>query len=171
MGPADMTARRGGGLGWGMVEFPLSGDVTQAINPFTWWINGGQQAGFININASRTDDPALERRIVRDVASYGRQLGRIIEALDVLVARQPTEALTAAEQDALRAFTRLAGEIAAIKDRSPLTLSRVDAMIADVRQLERTDPDLHRELVARITGALGPEGRTASGPEPGPAPA
>jgi hypothetical protein len=150
-----------------MADFPLSGDVTQAFNPFQWW---GQQNGFININTSRTDNPAMERRIVEQVASYGRQLGRIVDALDVLVSRVPDTDLTPAERDALRAFSRMAREIDTVKGRPPaVTLSQVDALIDDVRDLARTDPDLHREVVDRITAALGAAGHTTSVPAGGPA--
>ena len=145
-----------------MVELPLSGDVTQAFNPVQWW---GQQTGFININTSRTDNPAM-------VASYGRQLGRIVDALDVLVSRLPATDQTAGERDALLAFSRMAREIAAVKGGPPaLTLSQVDALIDDVCDLARTDPGLHREVVHRITAGLaGPPvpGRTASEPAAGP---
>jgi hypothetical protein len=139
---------------------PLSGDVSQAINPFTWWIRGSQQTGFININTSRTDNPELERRIVEDVASYGRQLGRIIDALDVLVAHLPADGRTPDEQDALRAFTDLAGRIATVKEQeSPtrLTLANVDRLINDVRSLKRRDQALYEELSARIRAAFPPD--------------
>jgi hypothetical protein len=135
---------------------PLSGDVTQAINPMSWWNWGTQQAGFININAARTDNPELERRIVEDVASYGRQLGRIIDALDVLVAHAPVEGMTAPERDALRDFSALAGAIAKVKDRErpALTRANVDRVIEEVQALERHDADLYRDLVARIRAAF-----------------
>jgi hypothetical protein len=60
--------------------WPLGGDVTQWIR--TSWIKSlSDQTGFININNVRAGDPEAERRIIEDVASYGRQLGRIMEAL------------------------------------------------------------------------------------------
>jgi hypothetical protein len=140
-------------------QFPLSGDVTQAFNPFTWWVQGGQQVGFVNINASRTEDPELERRIVSDVASYGRQLGRIIDALDVVVAKLPADQLTAGEQDALRAFSHLAGQIAEVKERqrpAPLTLARLDRLIDDVQALKRVNSRLYDDMVKRIQAAFPP---------------
>jgi hypothetical protein len=64
--------------------WPLGGDVTQWIR--TSWIKSlSDQTGFININNVRAGDPELERRIIEDVASYGRQLGRMMEALDVVI--------------------------------------------------------------------------------------
>jgi hypothetical protein len=56
---------------------PLSGDVTQDIAPSI-----GGQLGLLNINATRSCDPELEQRIITEVASYGRQLGWLVEAVD-----------------------------------------------------------------------------------------
>jgi hypothetical protein len=150
-----------------MGESPLSGDVTQAFNPVNWW---GQQAGFININTSRTSNPAMERRIVEQVASYGRQLGRIVDALDVLVARTSTADQTACERDALRAFSQLAAALRAVKGDPPgLTLSRLDALLGEVSDLARTDPALHRAAVRRINASLAADAaRTAIGPASSP---
>jgi hypothetical protein len=136
---------------------PFSGDVTQAINPWSWWFRGSQQTGFININNTRTDNPELERRIVEDVASYGRQLGRIIEALQVVVAHLPAEELTPAERDAVRSFTQLAEGIAAVTAAaapSPPTVAKLDRCLADIEALKSTDPDRYADLVARIRSAF-----------------
>ncbi|MDX6644716.1 MAG: hypothetical protein QOK40_443, partial [Miltoncostaeaceae bacterium] len=83
-------------------KWPLSGDVTQAINPWSWWLGSlSQQTGFININAVESGNPALERRIIEEVASYGRQLGWIIEAMEVLIERAGTDGLDVVERGAL----------------------------------------------------------------------
>ena len=70
--------------------WPLSGDVTQA---WATWTRMMGQWGLININVGGhgTSVPALERRIVDEVASYGRQLGRISEALEALIEATVTE--------------------------------------------------------------------------------
>jgi hypothetical protein len=63
-----------------MPEFrlPLSGDVTQAINPWSWFFRTvGNQLGLININLGKSSDPELEQRIVNEVGTYGKQLGQI----------------------------------------------------------------------------------------------
>jgi hypothetical protein len=145
---------------------PFSGDVTQAINPWSWWIRGSQQAGFININTSRTDDPDMERRIVENVASYGRQLGRIVEVVQVLVAQLPTGELTPAERDAVRSFTEMAERIAAVKDAAaaaPPTVAKLDRFIADIEGLRSTDPDRYRDLVDRIRTAFPADGGQPAG--------
>jgi hypothetical protein len=50
----------------------------------SWTFNSqGGQFGLVNINLGKSADPDLEQRILDDVGSYGRQLGRIGEALEV----------------------------------------------------------------------------------------
>jgi hypothetical protein len=67
-------------------RLPLSGDVTQSINPLAWFVRwAGNQFGFININLGRSSDPDTEQRILDEVGSYGKQLGRIGDALRVLM--------------------------------------------------------------------------------------
>src|SRR5919201_1534574 len=100
---------------WGL-RAPLSGDVTQDID--TSLIRSvGDQLGFININTSQSADPELERRIVTEVAGYGRQLGRILDALDVLVRHDRSPELSADERHALDELQALHAEIAATKAR------------------------------------------------------
>jgi hypothetical protein len=137
-------------------QFPLSGDIIQDINPINWWIKGGQQIGFINIRGSRAGDVSLERTIVEDVASYGRQLGRIIDVLEVLVARRPDD-LTDSEIVAVDAFCDLAREIAAVKEasRPQGVLAAVDRTITEVQAQQRRNPKLYKEAVARFHAAFG----------------
>lgn len=66
------------------ISMPLSGDVLQTINPWTIWLkNWNQQLGFINITNVESSDYKVEKSIIEDVASYGKQLGLIIEALEL----------------------------------------------------------------------------------------
>ena len=64
-------------------KLPLSGDVVQSINPFTAFMTGGQ-FGLININLGQSSEPDVEADVLSDVATYGKQLGRIGDALIVL---------------------------------------------------------------------------------------
>ena len=70
-------------------ELPLSGDVNQWFRAI-WepWTNWMGQLGFVNINIGATSAPDVEEQIVTQVASYGSQIGRIADALDVLIAQQ-----------------------------------------------------------------------------------
>src|SRR2546430_10339923 len=86
-----------------VLRLPLSGNVTQSINPWTWMFNPvGSQVGLVNIELGQSSNPAVEEEVLSDVASYGKQLGRIEDALLVLLAHfHPERELTADEQKAL----------------------------------------------------------------------
>ena len=102
------------------VRLPLSGDVTQAINPWTDMFKAfGSQFGMININLGRSPAPEIEQKILAEVGSYGRQLGRIGEALEVLITRlEPSlKDLSKEEKLALDAFKVMQAEIDLIKGR------------------------------------------------------
>ena len=139
---------------------PLSGDVTQAINPWSWWLGSlSAQTGFININNVRSGDPALERRIIEDVASYGRQLGWIIEAMQVLIARTGAEGLSAVQAGALVQIEELARRIDALKGGPrPAGVLRADLERAldEVEALKERQPEAYRAIVARLREALPP---------------
>ena len=85
-------------------KLPLSGDVMQSINPFTAFMTGGQ-FGLVNINLGQSSEPEVEQEVLTDVGTYGKQLGRIGDALIVLLAHfHPDETLTAEENDAIKAL-------------------------------------------------------------------
>lgn len=129
---------------------PLSGDVTQAID--TSLVRGiGDQLGFININTSRSGDPELERRIVEQVASYGRQLGRVLDALDVLIRRDAGEQPDPKDELALNDLQRLRAEIATTKERS--AADQVDRLVSQIHAL-RQDPAENDAALRRIRQAL-----------------
>ncbi|MGP9810584.1 hypothetical protein ACTZWT_03620 [Rhodopseudomonas sp. NSM] len=95
---------------------PWSGGVAQAINP--WRIFAtlmGNQFSLFNINLGRSSAPQTEARILDEVGSYGRQIGRISEALEVLVKEFPREGLSEHAVAALEDFSAQMREIKKIK--------------------------------------------------------
>jgi hypothetical protein len=89
---------------------PLSGDVTQAID--TSLIRSfGEQLGFININTTGAGDAQLERRIVEQVASYGRQLGGVLDAVGVLIRHDIAGELPPEDRRALERLSVRFGKI------------------------------------------------------------
>ena len=98
-------------------RLPLSGNVTQSINPWNWLFNPvGSQVGLINIDLGQSSNPAIEEEVLTDVASYGKQLGRIEDALLVLLAHfRPERPLTADEETAIGDFKAIVEQIAAVK--------------------------------------------------------
>lgn len=102
-------------------ELPLSGNVSQTINPWTWIFSPGTvgQVGLFNftIDLGPSSDPAIEAEIVRDVASYGKQIGRMQDVLAMLADRLDEKSLNDKERKALAAFRVLVGDVEAVKER------------------------------------------------------
>ena len=111
-------------------KLPLSGDVVQSINPFTAFMTGGQ-FGLVNINLGQSSDPAVEADVLSDVATYGKQLGRIGDALAVLLAHfHPRQPLNAQEKAAIDALKEMLDKIADVKERHKRAAIRPDAVSA-----------------------------------------
>lgn len=87
------------------VYLPLSGNVQQDINPWTWTTRvGNGQIGLFNINLGHSTNPALERRILENVGSYGRQIGQLGDALEAVLDHLPTDGWNESARNAVRAF-------------------------------------------------------------------
>ncbi len=113
-----------------MFRTPFSGDVTQAIAPVTsWW---SPQFEF-NFAGNRR----IEGEVVADVASYGKQLGILSEAVLELAQGERGQAI-----DRLEA---LAAEIEKIKQRHVDTLEQ--RARADLEQLAERDPSALQRLL------------------------
>lgn len=129
---------------------PLSGDVNQAID--TSLLHAvGDQLGFININATRAGDAQLEQRITEEVASYGRQLGWIVDALDVLIRTDRPADLGPDDASALDQLTALRADVERAKEQ--VARDRIDRLLADIRTL-RQDPESNRDELQRLRRAL-----------------
>ena len=116
-------------------KLPLSGNVAQTINPWTVFFNPiGSQVGLVNVNLGNSSNPAVEEQVISDVASYGKQLGRIGDALVVLLAHfRPTGQLSKAEEAAIRDLKSLLNNIADVKERhsaKPALRPGTDAPVA-----------------------------------------
>jgi len=99
-------------------RMPLSGDVTQAINPWSWFLHFvGNQIGLINIDLGKSSDPELERQILEDVGSYGRQIGQLGDALRVLIDHLNLKGLKPEEERALKAVQYQLDEIDRYKSK------------------------------------------------------
>ena len=59
---------------WGLFKGPFSGDVTQDIAPITSWLSPQFEFNFAG-------NRRIEAEVVADVASYGKQLGILSEAV------------------------------------------------------------------------------------------
>jgi hypothetical protein len=99
-----------------LFKLPLSGDVVQWINPITSWFSGNQISA--NVYLGESSSPDTEAEILDRVGTYGRQLGQVTEALIVLLRHLPNGIkLTKDESKAIKAFEKMADEIATIKEK------------------------------------------------------
>jgi hypothetical protein len=98
-------------------QMPLSGNVTQTINPWTSLFSGNT---LVTVNMGSSSNPPVEAQVLSDVASYGKQLGRIGDVMLVLLAHfHPDRALNEHEEKAIRDLRRMLEEIAEVKARHP----------------------------------------------------
>jgi len=88
----------------------------QAINPWTAYLQGAR-VGFINIDLGQTSHPEIEQAVLEEVGSYGRQLGRIGDALEVLLNHVKLEGLSEEEADCIAILKGQLADIRKVKRR------------------------------------------------------
>ncbi|MBN3762010.1 hypothetical protein [Burkholderia sp. Ac-20365] len=94
------------------------------------------------VNEDNSTNPAMERAIVKH-ESYGKQLGRLSDALTSLIRETGVK-----HDDAIEEFLELKAHIDAIKRKS--AYSRFEVVLADLKRL-RTDNPIHfRECLKRV---------------------
>ena len=76
----------------------------------------GDQFGLININMGPCE-PDVEEEVMSDVASYGKQLGRVEDAMVVLLTYFQPDTLTKKEEDAINALKTMIDDIADRKEK------------------------------------------------------
>ena len=98
-------------------QFSVAPDqLWQAINPWTL-MNQGGQFGLVNISLGQTPRPDIEQKVLDEVGSYGRQLGRIGDALEVLIDHIKLDGLSREEADALAILKGQLAEVRKVKRR------------------------------------------------------
>lgn len=100
-------------------KLPLSGDVVQSINPITSFFSPiGGQFGLVNITVGQSSAPEVEKDLLSDVGSYGKQIGQIGDALLVVIERLEVLGDSALGEDqAIAAFKELMHSVASVKER------------------------------------------------------
>lgn len=99
------------------LKLPLSGDVSQFIAPWSWFIRQAGQVGLINIDVGDTPAPDVETTVLSDVGTYGRQIGRLADAMEVLIACLDRNSLSPDQQAAISAFETQWDQVREIKIR------------------------------------------------------
>lgn len=120
-------------------KLPLSGDVVQTINPWTAFFSPiGSQFGLININLGQSSEPNVEADVLSDVASYGKQLGKIGDALIVLLKHfKPETPLTKEERTAIESLKKMLNQIADVKEKHERPALRPPLITAPIDRLCR----------------------------------
>lgn len=124
------------------VPLSLPQSLTQAINPGwnfgpTFTLNSG------NSSAPQTEVEVLQRH------SYGRQLGRISEALALLIEER---ARTSPKDKRVDDFLKMKAEIDAVK--LDAAAARVDGLRADLAALKKSRPAEYKKLKDALRKAL-----------------
>jgi hypothetical protein len=137
-----------------LIKAPLSGDVEQLIKMILS-LNPVSQMGFININQMESTDSELEQRIVKEVASYGKQLGRVVDALEVLCKKVELDMLDKDGQEALTDFLGMAERIQKVKDGHKSDAGRsVQRFLDNLRRLEESRPEEYKQVRERLRQEL-----------------
>jgi hypothetical protein len=101
-------------------SLPLSGNVTQSILPWTW--NVGQY-GLINVEVGASENTAAEKAILDYVGSYGKQLGRIGDALIVLLDHLERKDARLKKNEAIIALRQQVDAVGNVKNKHPRPVS------------------------------------------------
>jgi len=134
---------------------------TWNYRPVTSWDDFFNPQFFINSN---NGDAAVENDVLSEVGSYGKQLGTIIAALNVVVAKAKLDHLSPSDRQALDRLRTLTRGVDAVVARHrpswdrPLTTTDVTDFLDRLGDLERDDPAAARavgEQLTRVVGTLG----------------
>jgi hypothetical protein len=107
------------------------------------------------IGKMKAKNPSQEKEIIEGVASYGKQLGRISDALNVLiplvVSQMDHANLKQDERRALEAFTTMFEEIAKVKGKHiPPDETQLDLLFGDIRDLKGRDDETYQNLLKKL---------------------
>jgi hypothetical protein len=145
---SDVRQRNSGGSAY----FPSS--APQALNQpiLPGWVFGN-----VSITNANSASPETERRIVEAV-SYGRQLGRVMDVLMVLMGEaERKRSLSEEDRKAFDALRELREEIEGIKAktaRDRLSRATIEQLASDLAALKDSDREEHRRLVAILRIAV-----------------
>jgi hypothetical protein len=99
-------------------KLPLSGDVVQSINPITSFFGPtGGQFGLVNVTVGQSSAPEVEKDVLSDVASYGKQIGQIADALLAVIEHLEGPDNLISDDKAIAAFKGMMHAVAAVKER------------------------------------------------------
>ena len=129
------TGARGAWWNWPLPQWPLAQiaprELTQPIN--SGW-------SFLSVSYNNSSAPAIERDVLQQ-HSYGRQIGRLMDAVALLVERLPA---AAKDDPRIAEFKALAADVARIKKSA--RLPRLERLREDIEALRQEDPKAYAQL-------------------------
>ena len=133
---ADWGAARPAWWPWLPLQWNLQAPekLTQPINP------GWSFGNVVNVTHLNSSAPDIERDVLQK-HSYGRQIGRMTDAVSALLEHLPA---AAKRDERVVEFVALAQDVARIKDEA--RLPRLARIRQDIEALKREDPNAYREL-------------------------
>jgi hypothetical protein len=140
----DKPAEPATSLPWWLAPWlPAAGTVPHSLNQpiLPGW-------SLVSITEQNSSRPDTEREIVAH-ESYGRQIGRLIDAVSALVAARPAGA---PDDPAFIALEELRLRVEAIK--CDVAERRIDTLRDDLAALRRTRPDVFAERAAALRALL-----------------
>jgi hypothetical protein len=116
----------------------------------------------LNVTYNNSSTPAIERDVLQQ-HSYGRQIGRLMDALSVFIERL---AASAKDDQRIEDFLALVKDVAQIKENA--RLPRLERLQKDIEALRQEDPKAYAQLKARAEGSspLRASFRVRDGPRP-----
>ncbi|MDB5777730.1 MAG: hypothetical protein JWP79_536 [Polaromonas sp.] len=124
------------------LKMPASAGAPQSLTqPILPWVF----AHSISVNEHNSSCPEMEREIVAQ-ESYGRQLGRVINALEALIQERPGGA---PQNEEIEDFLALSRKIRDIKAGSSAT--RIRRLEADLAWLEANSPGEYQRIASKFS--------------------
>ena len=145
------------------------------VAPWTNWANAFSPVFNPQLIISENpEDAAVENHVLSEVGSYGKQLGVIIDALGVLIARTLDRSqLTPGEHRIVDDLQELAEQVEqAVADyrgtpRKGIGRAEIDSVIEGLQSLQHSDPAAYRPLFEHlrqfVDGEAGGPARKAAG--------
>jgi hypothetical protein len=147
-----------------LYQWPFGGDVSQWIRtlwfPWSDFLNsttGEKQVGLINVMVDEMEsgNAERERKIVTGVASYGKQLDLINDALNALIglmlSQRSVSELSKDDREAFDEFSEMFKQISEAKgEHIRPTEANLELFLENIRDLEEQDPKVYKSMLKKL---------------------
>jgi len=127
------------------------------INPVTDWERFINPQFNVTVNQG---DAAIENHVLARAGSYGKQIGRMQEVLDILIARLPPPALSPIEERSIEKYQQTRGTVVdAVEEVTPNDAARpsgqdIESWLDQLAALRSTDPARFERYAGRLKDFL-----------------